>query len=107
MLLVVTFCFQWKVAFFCDNSIIKVKGCKQKLPKFVAKCTEESIELATIEQSDKWMLCKVHDQDLIAREAIYHNACREIIQDLGHAMKVINVQKQSFINPCTPKLWSS
>ena len=37
---------------------------------------EQSIKSAAQEKGDEEMLCKVHDQDLRAREAHYHNVCR-------------------------------
>lgn len=61
---------------FCDKETIKVKGIKQKLVKCVTKCAEESIRLAAARSCDEKISCKILGQDLVAREAYYHNACR-------------------------------
>ena len=61
---------------FCDKETIKVKGVKQKLTKCVTKCAEDSIKLAVASRCNDKLICKVEGQDLVAREAWYHNACR-------------------------------
>lgn len=61
---------------FCDKETIKVKGTKQKLTKCVTKCAEESIKLAVANKGDEALSCKIQTQDLVAREAWYHNVCR-------------------------------
>lgn len=62
---------------FCDKNVTKLKGNKQSLTKCVTKSAEVSIKLAAIEKSDAKLLCKVQDQDLVAREAMCnHNVFR-------------------------------
>lgn len=42
----------------------------------MTKSAENSIKLAVANKCDDNLTCTVEDQDLVAREAWYHNACR-------------------------------
>ena len=61
---------------FCDKDTITVKRVKQSLVKCVNKCAEESIRSAAIATNDEVLLGKISQQDLVAKEAHYHNHCR-------------------------------
>lgn len=61
---------------FCGKETITVKQKKQMLTKCVTKCAEESIKKAANDKCDEDMLLKIQNQDLVAREAHYHNLCR-------------------------------
>lgn len=62
---------------FCEKKTITVKHTKQQLTKCVTKCAAQSIQKAAIDKQDGSMLGKIQYQDLVAREAHYHNACRQ------------------------------
>lgn len=62
---------------FCDKEFVKVKGAKQSLTKCITKCAEDSIKNAATDKNDHELLCKIQNQDLVAREAYYHSACRK------------------------------
>ena len=59
---------------FCNKQDLKVKGERQVLVKCVTKTA--SIKLAAEQEKDEALLCQIHDIDLVAREAHYHNHCR-------------------------------
>ena len=65
---------------FCDKQYIQVYRKKQIL----VKCVTQSIKTAAEAKDDEKILCKVHRQDLQAREAWYHNYCRRnYTRDIG------------------------
>ena len=62
---------------FCDRKVVKLNQTKHTLVKCVTSTAEASIKAAAEAKGDEKLLCKVRDQDLIAREAWYHNCCRK------------------------------
>ena len=61
---------------FCNKETIAVKRVKYSLVTCRTEIAEASIKSAALEKGDEEILRKVRDQDLIAREARYHNCCR-------------------------------
>lgn len=62
---------------FCDKEFVKVKGKRQKLVTCVTQVAKDSIFAAAMAKNDESLLCKIRDQDIVAREARYHHCCRK------------------------------
>ena len=63
---------------FCDKYRKTIKGKDEYLTKCVTITAEKSIKDAAERKSDCDLLHKIRDEDLIAKEAHYHNTCRKI-----------------------------
>ena len=61
---------------FCNKERITVKGVIKGLAKCITECADKSIKDAAVEKNDESLLCKIRNQDLVAREAHYHHFCR-------------------------------
>ena len=62
---------------FCDKGRIRKSGKEEHLVKCVTKTAEESIKRAAETKQDEFILLKIKDIDLVAKEAHYHASCRK------------------------------
>ena len=97
---------------FCDKGRIRKSGKEEHLVKCVTKTAEESIKRAAETKQDEFILLKIKDIDLVAKEAHYHASCRKNYtrseerhdvpkkEELGGQADVEAAHKAAFENLC-------
>ena len=97
---------------FCDKGRIRKSGKEEHLVKCVTKTAEESIKRAAETKQDEFILLKIKDIDLVAKEAHYHASCRKSYtrseerhdvpkkEELGGQADVEAAHKAAFENLC-------
>ena len=97
---------------FCDKGRIRKSGKEEHLVKCVTKTAEESIKRAAETKQDDFILLKIKDIDLVAKEAHYHASCRKSYtrseerhdvpkkEELGGQADVEAAHKAAFENLC-------
>ena len=97
---------------FCDKGRIRKSGKEEHLVKCVTKTAEESMKRAAETKQDEFILLKIKDIDLVAKEAHYHASCRKSYtrseerhdvpkkEELGGQADVEAAHKAAFENLC-------
>lgn len=61
---------------FCNKEFVKFQRKRQNLVTCITQTAKDSIFAAAEAKNDESLLCKIRDQDIVAREARYHECCR-------------------------------
>ena len=97
---------------FCDKGRIRKSGKEEHLVKCVTKTAEGSIKRAAETKQDEFIVLKIKDIDLVAKEAHYHASCRKSYtrseerhdvpkkEELGGQADVEAAHKAAFENLC-------